>query len=233
MKISTNQKLIDRNVKISKYTLYGSLALLAFGFYWSIKNTGPENSLIGWVILIPSYFLVQVSIFMSNKWGKNPRPDEIVLQSLKGLNDKYSLYNYNTAVPHLLVGPQGVWVINPYHQRGDISFDSQKSTYQQSGGPRFIGKSFGQEGLPNIEKEVKNLQKDIHKHFEENSITMESKIEIVNMFYSEEVKLIGNNFPDKCIKADKLKDLVRKEAKKHGLAEEDLSQIRGKLPQFD
>ena len=103
MKISTNQKLIERNKKISQYTLYVSLALLAVGFIWSIRNTDPDKSLIGWMILVPSYFLVQISIYMANKWGKSPRPDEIVVQSLKGLNDEYTLYNFTTPVPHLLV----------------------------------------------------------------------------------------------------------------------------------
>ena len=230
MKISVDTKFIARNKKIAQYTLYLSLALLAFGFIWSIRNTDPEKTLIGWAILLPSYFLVQLSIYMANKWGKSPRPDEIVTQSLKGLNDDYTLYNFTTAVQHLLVGPQGIWVLNPYHQKGEISFDPQKSSYRQKGGAGFIGKFFGQEGLPKIAREAENLQKDIELYFAKQQLQLPVKPEVINLFISEEVEITSSNFPQKCIRADKLKSIIRNESKTHLLSPQIISEIKSKLP---
>jgi hypothetical protein len=226
MKILENSKLIERNKKIAQYTLYVSLALLVFGFIWSIRNTDPDKAMVGWLILLPSYFLVQISIYMANKWGKSPRPDEIVIQSLKGLNDEYTFYNYTTPVPHLLVGPQGAWILNPYHQKGVISFNSDKQRYQQKGGAGVIGKYFGQEGLPNVLRENENLKKDLQKYYEKRNINERINPEVINVFYSEVVELDGENFPVPCIKADKLKTFVRKESKNRELTPEELSELR-------
>jgi hypothetical protein len=230
MKISIDNKTIARNKKIAQYTLYLSLALLVLGFFWSIRNTDPKKTLIGWAILIPSYFLVQLSIYMANKWGKSPRPDEVVVQSLKGLNDEFTLHNFTTAVPHLLIGPQGVWIINPYHHKGEISYDIKRSRYTQQGGAGLIGKYFGQEGLPKISRETRTLKQDLQDYFKKQKIKVQTEPEVVNLFYSDQVELVGENFPDLCVKADKFKAMIRKEAKKRLLTPEELTEISQRLP---
>ena len=93
MKLSVNNKLIERNKKIAQTILYVSLALLIIGFIWTLRNEEPSKSLVGYLILIPAFLLVQVSIYMANRWGKSPRPDEIVVSALKGLDNQYTLYN--------------------------------------------------------------------------------------------------------------------------------------------
>jgi len=142
MKLSINYKLIERNKKIAQITLFASLALLTIGFIWTLRNSEPSKSLIGYMILIPAYLLVQISIFMANRWGKSPRPDEIVVQALKGLDNRYTLYNFTTGVPHLLIGPIGIWIINPYHHKGKISYNLEKNRYLQKGGGKFHCKIF-------------------------------------------------------------------------------------------
>jgi len=229
MKIVTNQKKIDRNLKLSKYTLYISLAMLALGFIWSIRNTQPENSLIGWLILIPSYFLVQISIYLSNKWGRSPRPDEIVTQSLKGLKDEYTLYNFSTSIDHVLVGPSGIWIINPYHQRGEITYNDKKGKYHQKGGPSFIGKYFGQEALPSVHRDVKNLKNDLATFLQGKSITTETEPAVVNLFIGEEVEIKGKDFPYLTLKSNKFKEYLRKHADKNILSADQIEKINKKI----
>jgi len=233
MKLSINNKLIERNNKIAQLTLYISLALLMIGFIWTLRNSEPSKSLIGYLILIPAYLLVQVSIFMANRWGKSPRPDEIVVQALKGLDDKYTLYNYTTGVPHLLVGPIGVWIINPYHHKGEISYNLEKKQYQQKGGPNFIAKHFAQEGLPNISREVNSLKRDLDNYLKKNSIIFYENPEVVNLFYSDEIFLKTNNSPDINLKTSKLKDFIRKYVKKVKIPLEKIEELRHQLPEPD
>ena len=129
MKVSINTKLINRNKKISQYTLYIALALLTLGFIWTLRNNDPQKTLTGYLILIPSYILVQFSIYMANNWGSDPRPDEIVLNALKGLNNDYHIYIYTTKIPYLLVGPMGIWALTPHHHKGEIVYDAEKENY--------------------------------------------------------------------------------------------------------
>jgi len=233
MKLSINNKLIDRNKKIAQTTLYISLALLTIGFIWTLRNTEPSKSLIGYLILIPAFLLVQISIYMANRWGKSPRPDEIVVQSLKGLDNTYTLYNYTTDVPHLLVGPIGIWIINPYQHEGEISYNFEKKRYQQKGGAKFFSRYFAQEGLPNISKDVASLIKNINKYFEENSIPFDKEPEIVNLFYSDNVILNISNAPEINLKSNKIKGFIRNYVKKSKMPSEKVEIIRSKLPKSE
>ena len=230
MKIISNEKLIRRNKKLSQYTLYGALAVLVLGFILTFNN--PDLSDIGWayLILIPGYILVQVSINLGNKWGRSPRPDEIISQSLKGLDDKYSLYHYTTGVPHLLIGPAGIWIIKPYHQSGQISYDSQKKKYRQKGGANIFTKLFSQEGIGDIEHDSKLLKKDLQKYFSKLSVQNYSEPRMANIFFSEKVDIKANDAPELTLHANKLKNFIRKYAKSDPAEKEMINLIQKKLP---
>ncbi|HZU87518.1 MAG TPA: hypothetical protein VFF78_08550, partial [Anaerolineaceae bacterium] len=110
MKIITNHKTIKRSRKIGQYTTLGSLGILVVGFITSIN---PDPSLFIWALLalMVGFLLSQIGIYYGNRFGRTPRYDERINQSLKGLDEKYSIYHYMTPVPHLLVGPAGIWVL--------------------------------------------------------------------------------------------------------------------------
>ena len=230
MKISNNYQLIKRNKRISQIVLYTALALLVIGLIWSFTGADITQYTMAYIILIPAYILVQVSIYLANKWGRSPRPDEIIEQSLKGLNDQYTLYNYNTGVSHLLVGPAGIWIIKPYHQFGTITFNPKKNQYEQKGGANFIAKLFGQEGLSNIERESKMALRDFEIFIKKMNINSELKPKIVNIFYSEKAEILAKNAPEATIHSEKLKDMLRSQAKIKPVRDEKINQIRQQLP---
>jgi hypothetical protein len=230
MKISNNNKLIKRNKRISQIVLYSALALLVIGLIWSFTGADMTQYTIAYLILIPAYILVQISIYLANKWGRSPRPDEIIGLSLKGLNDQYTLYNYNTGVPHLLVGPAGIWIIKPYHQYGTITFNPEKKRYEQKGGANFIAKLFGQEGLTNIEHESKMALRDFEIYKKKNNITVNLEPKIVNVFYFEKSDINAKNAPEITIHSEKLKEMIRGQAKIYPLKDDAINQIRQQLP---
>ena len=230
MKIFANDKLINRNKKISQYILFISFAVLLAGFVLTFNN--PDPSKLGWayLILIPGYILVQISIYFANRWGRSPRPDEIISQSLKGLDDKYSLFHYKTEVSHLLIGPAGIWIIIPYYQSGQISYDSQKKRYRQKGGGNIFTKTFGQEGIGDIEHNSKLQRNNLKKYFTKLSIPYYTKFNVINIFYDEKVDLVIKNAPDPTLRADKLKSYLRKYAKKNPANNDEIEKIIKKLP---
>lgn len=230
MRISSNKKLIERNKKISQVVLYASLALLSLGFLWSVTNPGSSQATFAYVILIPAYILVQVSIFMANRWGRSPRPDEIIATSLKGLNNQYSLYNYTTSVPHVLIGPAGLWIIKPYHHAGTISYNQDKKRYDQKGGPGFVAKLFAQESLPNIERESKYILTDFQNYLKTNQIVCNIEPKIVNLFYSEKVDVRASNAPEVNLEVNKFKEFIRQTAKKVNLSDAAIQDLTQKMP---
>ncbi len=231
MRISNNNQYIQRNKKISQVVLYSALGLLVLGFIWSLKNTDATKATISYLILIPAYILVQVAITMANRWGRSPRPDEIIVSSLKGLNNQYSLYNFSAGVQHLLVGPAGIWIIKPYYHSGQISYNPAKNRYEQKGGPGFISKMFAQESIPAIERESKNVLDEYYAYLKNKKIDIQAEPKIVNFYYSEKVDLHANNAPELNIQADKFKDYLRQAAKKAVLSDEQIKKITDQLPQ--
>ncbi len=83
------------------------------------------------IAMLLGLVLSQIGVYFANRWGKSPRIDERITLGLKGLDDRYSLYHYVTAVPHLLIGPAGIWVLSPHYQAGTITFE--KNRYRQQG----------------------------------------------------------------------------------------------------
>ncbi len=153
MKIIKNEKLIKRNAKIGQYTSLGALAVLGIGMY--ISFTQPD--LFVWALgaLLVGFTLTQVGMYFGNRWGRSPRPDEKLDAGLKGLTKDYSMYHWTTPIAHLLVGPAGVWVLIPYHQRGQVTY--RKNRWKMSGGGFLQNymRLFGQEGIgrPDLEAE--------------------------------------------------------------------------------
>ncbi|HEX2979102.1 MAG TPA: hypothetical protein VHO48_02450, partial [Anaerolineaceae bacterium] len=158
MKIITNDKLIQRNKKIGQAATVSSLAILGAGLYISFAQ--PQQIALAYVALLVGFVLSQIGIYFGNNWGRSPRPDEVIDTALKGLDDRYSVYHYTSPVPHLLVGPVGIWAILPYRQKGTFTFE--KNRYRQKGGSFYL-KVFAQEGLGRPELEAENQKKALEK----------------------------------------------------------------------
>lgn len=233
MKISNNHKFIKRNKKINQAILYLSLALLVLGLFWSLTSPTVTQTQLSYLVLIPAYILVQISIYMANRWGRSPRPDEIVAQSLKGLPDQFTLYNFVAGVPHLLLGPAGLWIIKPYYHSGEISYDLGKKRYKQKGGPFIISKLFAQESLPDIERETQTFLRQFNSYVIKNKLDIGIKPSIVNIFYSEKAAVDSRNAPEATLRAEKLKDFIRNQAKHKSFSIDVIKKIAAQLPEPD
>ena len=84
MRIIKNEKIIKRNAKIGSIVTILSLVILGGGMY--ITFTNPELLNISVIALLVGFILSQVGIFFTTRWGRRPRPDELLDQALKGLD---------------------------------------------------------------------------------------------------------------------------------------------------
>ncbi len=151
MKSVSNKKLIQRNARIGQYTSIFALVILGIGLFITFKM--PDKFGYSLAALLIGFFLSQVGIYYGNRWGRRPRPDEIINKSLKGLGREYTIYHYVTPSRHLLVGPAGIWVLLPYSQNGTISFEKKRWRLKGGGFVQSYLRIFGQEGIgrPDIE----------------------------------------------------------------------------------
>ena len=231
MQIITNEKLIRRNRSIARYASIGGLIVLIGGMI--VSFTRPELVFIAFTALIVGFLLSQLGMFYTNRWGREPRPDQLLNQALKGLDNKYTLYHYASPVSHLLVGPAGVWVLWPKHQRGVITFERGRWR-QKGGGPlQFYLRLFAQEGLgrPDLEiaGEIDSLEKFFNKYFSNGD---KPAIHAALIFTNEKAEIqIGDDvqLPVPTLNLKQLKELIRKTAKSKPLSLDKVKEIQSAL----
>jgi hypothetical protein len=229
MKIIKNDKLIKRNGKIGQWMSLGALAVLGGGMYISFAMPDLFAYSVGALLL--GFTMTQIGMYMGNRWGRSPRPDEKLDAGLKGLPGDYSIYHYITPASHLLVGPAGLWVLMPYHQRGKIAY--RKNHWRNTGGglAQWYMRIFGQESLgrPDVEldSEIQSLKKFLEGHFEESEIP---EIQSAMVFTSDTVEIEANDSPITAMKLKQLKEHMRQAAKNRALSAEKIKKILDILP---
>ena len=228
MKIIKNEKLIKRNGTIGSWTSLAAIVVLGIGMYISFTRT--ELITYTLIALVLGFTLTQVGMYLGNKFGRSPRPDERLDAGLKGLQNEYVLYHYTTPASHLLVGPAGVWVIKPYHQRGQVTF--RKNRWRIGGGGFFQSymRIFGQESLgrPDIEidSEIKSLRNYLLKQMDESEIP---EINPLIVFTSDAVEIDAPDAPVPAIKLKQLKEFIRQKAKEKKVSAETLDKLKTAL----
>ncbi len=228
MKIIKNEKLIERNGKIGQWVSLGALAVLGLGMYISFSK--PDLFVYSVLCLILGFIMTQIGMYMGNRWGRSPRPDEKFDTGLKGLHSEFSIYHYSTPVSHLLVGPSGVWVLLPYHQKGKAEF--VKGRWKMGGGGfmQSYMRIFGQEsiGRPDLDSqnEVQVIRKFLAKKMDEASIP---EIRPILVFTSDEVEVEPGDSPIPAMKLKQLKEFLRQGAKSRAISSSQIEDLNKKL----
>lgn len=231
MRIVSNTKLIKRNKKIGQFLTIGALLVLAIGLYFSF--TQPEQITITFGALLFGFLMTQIGIYFGNRWGRSPRPDELLTSGLKGLEDKYTLYHYVTDIPHALIGPAGIIALIPVSVGGTIIYDESKNRFRQKGGNLYL-KIFGQEGLGRPEVDAQYTTADLAKFLKKKFPQMEiPDIQPILVFTNPKAKLETGDSPIPALSLEKLKDFIRKKGKEKPVALSLIQQIQKGLPEED
>jgi hypothetical protein len=212
MRIVTNDKLIKRNARIGQIASFTGLAILIGGVVINWRN--PEQVGLSLGALLLGFALSQFGIYFGNRYTRPPRADVVLSQSLKGMDKRYSIYHYTAPISHLLIGPGGMWVILPRHQRGNISYENGRWKQKGGFGLTYM-KFFAQEGLgrPDIEirAELETLSRYLKKEFPDVEFPQPHAAIVFLNPKAELGDLTEAPYPAFPIK--KLKDQVKKQAK--------------------
>ena len=210
MIIVRNEKMINRNAFIGKYAGVVSIAILVGGMYISFKY--PKQITYSLLALIIGFTLSQIGILYSNRFVRSPRLDQQLDNALKGLDDQYAIYHYESAVSHFLIGPAGFWILFPLPQKGKITYDDKKGRWKRIGG-NFYMKFFGQDRIGNPTREIKvavdQVQKELRKIPEFDLPAIKTAL----VFTGSSIEIDAENAPSPTLHAGQLKKLIRKEAK--------------------
>lgn len=231
MKIVTNSKLIKRNATIGKYTSIAALVVLGIGLYITFKM--PDRFAYSMGCLLAGFILSQIGIYFGNRWGRTPRPDQIINKNLKGMGREYTVYHYITPASHLLIGPAGAWTLMPFYQGGKISYDGKRWRTKGGGFARSYLRIFGQEniGRPDLEAEAekKSVTNHLMRLLPEGTQTPD--LHSALLFTDPNVELNVENSPLPAMTPKDLKEFLKTQAKENPMPSLLLDAIRKSLPQ--
>ncbi len=152
MRVVTNEKFIQRKARLGKYASLAGLVVLTGGMI--INFSRPELFEISLLCLIAGFGIASIGSYNVSRWVKPPRGDEVLSKSLKGLSNKYRLYNYVLPVPHILLTPFGLYVLHCKKQDGEVTYRGQDKWRQKVDFRRRLRLFFGGEqplGNPSTE----------------------------------------------------------------------------------
>jgi hypothetical protein len=206
-----------------------ALGVLGVGMYLSLRRPDLFAYSIGALLL--GFTMTQIGMYFSNRFGRSPRPDEKLDLGLKGLSGDAAMYHYTTPVPHLLVGPMGIWVLLPYHQRGTVRYEKGRWRLRGGGFMQTYMSIFGQEGLGRPGSEAESQIRAVGKYLAERlDMTPEPPINAALVFTNERAEVEAEDAPLPAMPIKKLKDFMRQRAKTKPLQGSLMRKVQESLP---
>ncbi|HLI50226.1 MAG TPA: NERD domain-containing protein, partial [Thermomicrobiaceae bacterium] len=172
--------------------------------------TVPSLIIFSYVTLIAGFLVFNSGMQGTAKWSHRPRPDEILDNSLRRLNDRYTLIHYpemrGIRPEHVLVYPGGLVVITSRETYGTIQVNGNK---WKKAGKLLSFLSFGGPQLGNPTSDNQRQQAALENFLESNELRGEDLIDGIIAFThpKAEVEVIQSDYT--IVKADELLDAVR------------------------
>ncbi len=147
MRVETNERLAHRNRQIAQYLFFATFGILILGLIvinQQAASISSDNmvliSVLQTAILPIAFITTIVSVRMTNLWVRQPRPEVVIREGLKGISNKSVLYNYyHFPARHVLICPQGVFAIVTRFQDGRYEVDGDQWTTHKSAIQRLAG----------------------------------------------------------------------------------------------
>ena len=225
MRVIDNKPLVKRYSLIAKALSLIGLATLVGGLVVSFM--WPDKPFIPLYTLLIGFLMSNVGIHLTNRYVRQPRPDDTLTKALKALDDTNSVYHYRLSASHAIIGPNGVFAVLPKFQSGTVTWDDSHKRFRQTN-TGWLQRTFGQEGIGNpvleAQAEARRLEKQLKRIFGNQAppvlpliVFTNAKVEVENLSQS----------PVPAFKAQYLSAFFRKATRSPSLSQAQLAQLDG------
>jgi hypothetical protein len=126
-----SERMIRRNARLGKILTFGGMGVLVLGLILSVAYPKQINAVLG--IALVGVLSSQFGMVFYNRWSRRPRMDEVLDDTVKGLDSRYALFHYTLNSPHVLATPAGVFAIVPRMDEGEVAWEGGKWILTRSG----------------------------------------------------------------------------------------------------
>lgn len=209
MRIVANQGYIARGAFVGRYASLVGLSVLVAAFIFSWTRT---SSLVTMQLGLAAALLLGVLLSFigghyADRFGPGHAHHLAVRNSLKGLDDRYVLFQYVLPAPHVLLGPDGLTVLVVRSQPGEVAFSEGRWHHRQRG--KFLRLMAGQEGLglpeADLEREVARITRALQQVLPAQDVPVRGVV----VFTHPDVQLDLRDPPVPILHARKLKAWLR------------------------
>lgn len=169
MRILTNEKLIKtRSTWSGRFMMVGFGLIIVSAALSFLSAPTPASILPAYAALFGGFIIFNIGAAASIKWRREPRADQVLEKALKGLDNKYRLYNFLLPAEHVLLMPTGIVVFQVRRLAGVISCVADKWSHRRSFLSRLRFAAEEQVGNPtkDVQQEMALLREFLDKNLE-------------------------------------------------------------------
>jgi hypothetical protein len=202
-----NEARIEKGARIGKIATFAGLGFLGAGLVISLVLQASSLIWISFVCLLLGLLVSTIGTMNMNRWVREPRADQALVQALKGFDDRYRLYNYYLPAPHVLLSPLGLTVITAMGQDGVIRFEEGK--FHRNFSVLRLLRFMAEEGMGKPFAEADGQREAVQKLLDEEGLGDEVEIKSVVLFYNPRAELQITGPPRPVTNTKGLKKAIR------------------------
>jgi len=213
LKEITNTQIIESRSKWAKRIAPLTMLFLIGGLITNFLSINqPQYFQPTLVLLALGFVFATISSYLTNRWVREPRADQILTSMLKKFNNEYVLFNYTVSPPHILLTPSRLYVIVVKQQDGKITVKGNRISRDFSW--KLFFRYFADENMGSPVAEVENgvgkLRKLLGNHLADEEMP---EIEPLLLFSNKKAELNITDPAVPIVRSNEFKGYLREESK--------------------
>lgn len=147
MEVYTNDEFLEKRAKYAKWGSYVGFGALFLGLM-----TTSRSPILAYLFLVIGLLGASLGSYMTNRYVREPRADQVLANALEQLDKRYALYNYYLSSDHVVASHHGLTIVKPRGQKGEVVYEEEG--WRHKAGWRRLLQLFGEPTLGKPDKEV-------------------------------------------------------------------------------
>jgi len=223
MRIIINEAHITTRTRIGERAPFIGIALLFIAIVLILFL--PEWLWVSMLLVWVGFVVALIGSYLGDRYVGALAHHKKVPEAFRKLNDQYTLLVYQTFVPFVLLGPEGVTIITVKSQGGQVTYQNGKWRHHEKLG--ILRRMAGQEALGRPDRmaqaEATDFSRFLHKQLPEG---VEVPVYPLLLFINPNVKVDAIDSPVPALLSSKAKRWLLKKGRSAPLSEQVFQYVR-------